>query len=391
MRKNLSKTGYVGVYQHTDGNTFFFSSKLSSDILNKKRVTKYGFKTAEEAYKAKLEYEEKTKHEIDIGYNRDRLGYLESKYLEWKKPAVKPSTYRHHVLTIKKYLKDYEDYTIEEFCRNSILDRFRGNIAEADMSTNQKNRVMSLLNDMFRYGGLINYVKQEYVNLITVKMTRIAERATDIKHVNENFWSIPEWEKFLSVIPKHDRWYYFFALIGHLGCRIGEFRGLMNKHFDPVKSTIRIEQQAITGATPGKTIITTPKTRGSTRTITISKQMCDLLIEYRTRYKKAILPDSFLFFNTVNPTSLSTIRRKFVEYTQKAGLRHITLHGIRHSNCTWLLSGKLDVQQIGQVSRRLGHSSTHMTLDVYMHIHQEESPVILSTLDNIITDTRSRG
>mgnify|MGYP003335731235 CR=1 FL=1 len=95
-------------------------------------------------------------------------------------------------------------------------------------------------------------------------------------------------------------------------------------------------------------------------------------------------PNHFLFFNTTRPIGVQTIRRRFDYYTKKAGLPRITIHGIRHSNCTWLLSKALNPQEIGQVSKRLGHSSTKITLDIYMGIHKQEDPLIQDTLNEIV-------
>lgn len=45
----------------------------------------------------------------------------------------------------------------------------------------------------------------------------------------------------------------------------------------------------------------------------------------------------------------------------------ITMHGLRHTHASWLLSQGVDVKY---VSERLGHSSITMTLDIYTHLLQ---------------------
>lgn len=118
------------------------------------------------------------------------------------------------------------------------------------------------------------------------------------------------------------------------------------------------------------------------RTVKISKKLMDQLVIYM-KVLNCKDPNCFLFFNRKEPIGLQTIRRKFNDQIEKVGLPRITLHGIRHSNCTWLLSQNLSTQDIGKVSERLGHSSTKMTLDIYMGIHKEESKVINEMLDDI--------
>lgn len=57
-------------------------------------------------------------------------------------------------------------------------------------------------------------------------------------------------------------------------------------------------------------------------------------------------------------------RRVFTKALEKAELRHIRLHDLRHTYAT-LRIGKGD--NIQDVSRQLGHHSVKLTLDTYAH------------------------
>ena len=48
-----------------------------------------------------------------------------------------------------------------------------------------------------------------------------------------------------------------------------------------------------------------------------------------------------------------------------AGVKQITVHGLRHTSATLLLSAGV---QPHTVQRRLGHKSVQITLDVYGHV-----------------------
>lgn len=384
-RRNLSKTGYVGVYRKPGSSKYYFSSSLNSDMLaTTKRVRQYGYNSAKEAYEAKIEYEIKTKHEVAIGYNKNRLGYLVNKFLQHRRTIVKGSTFKHLQDMLSKYLiLPYKDLTIEEFCRLSSLDNFRNKIVSYPFSRYYRNKILGSVRKVFEYGGLINYVKPEYVNLVIVKTAYIMRDPKEAPvNAKENYWSLEEWKKFLKTFKDNDPWKMFFTLYGQLGARVGEMRGLMNKHVDLTNGIIKIEQQAQTGIEKGKTVITSPKTSSSIRDVSIADSVRDDLEIYMKVYE-CENPDYFLFFNQKDPIATSTIRRKFSEHIKMAKLPKITLHGIRHSNCTWLLSDKLEPQDIGQISKRLGHASTKMTLDVYMHIHKKTSEVIVKKLNDI--------
>ena len=382
MRTKLSKTGYAGVYKNHSCNTYYYISRKTSDLNAKDRVFISGFKTPEEAYQAKQKREDEFRLQVELANSKGTISNLASRYLDWKRSVAKLSTAHHAAMIISKYLtRPYGMMQIEEFCKEKNFDSFRERIINHNISTGQKNKILQHIRDLFQYASLINFVTSSQLNLAIVKTIRIKEGKVEKNLDLENYWTWEEWLSFMKVIDKRDRWYVFFALYGQLGCRIGEIIGLQNKHFDPVKHTIRIEQQVQNNTGSGKPIVTNPKTKSSIRTVTISPKMSEMLFKFQSHYKD-LRPDNFLFFNTQNPVGRTTIRRKFNNFTNKAKLRHITLHGIRHSNCTWLLSDELSVQEIGQVSKRLGHTNVAMTLEIYTHLLQKNDDELLNDLES---------
>ena len=98
----------------------------------------------------------------------------------------------------------------------------------------------------------------------------------------------------------------------------------------------------------GKDIVSTPKTESSVRKVSIPDFLCDELKEYL-----ALLynndPDERIFKCTK-----STLTKHFRNYTELAGLKPITIHGLRHSHVSLLISKRYD---IFEVSKRIGHKS----------------------------------
>ena len=63
-----------------------------------------------------------------------------------------------------------------------------------------------------------------------------------------------------------------------------------------------------------------------------------------------------------------------------AGVKPITLHGLRHTCATLLIAARVPVNL---VSKRLGHAKTSITSDIYAHAlpgMQQEAAAILGTL-----------
>ena len=56
--------------------------------------------------------------------------------------------------------------------------------------------------------------------------------------------------------------------------------------------------------------------------------------------------------------------RTFAIHVKKAGIKRLSLHGLRHTNATILMREGINPKI---VSERLGHSSVVITLDLYSH------------------------
>lgn len=61
-------------------------------------------------------------------------------------------------------------------------------------------------------------------------------------------------------------------------------------------------------------------------------------------------------------------------------LPDISLHGLRHTAASVLINQHTDIET---VSKRLGHSWTSVTLDIYTHAIQEADKAAASLLDSI--------
>jgi integrase len=74
-----------------------------------------------------------------------------------------------------------------------------------------------------------------------------------------------------------------------------------------------------------------------------------------------------LVFTSIAGTPLDqgNVRRRFYTLVRKAGLKNITIHGLRHTHATLLLLHGVDIKT---VSMRLGHASIQITLDTYAHV-----------------------
>lgn len=124
----------------------------------------------------------------------------------------------------------------------------------------------------------------------------------------------------------------------------------------------------------GREIISTPKTPSSVRKVSMPAFLVDELKEYiGLLYEPK--EDQRIF-----QISKSKINSNFHKLSDQAGLKRITIHGLRHSHVSLLISKKYD---IFEVSKRIGHKSVKTTQDIYGHLFDDVQKSIANDLNMI--------
>jgi integrase len=75
------------------------------------------------------------------------------------------------------------------------------------------------------------------------------------------------------------------------------------------------------------------------------------------------------------------------EEKDKFLLPNVNYHGLRHTNATLLISQGVDVTT---VSKRLGHSKTSTTTDIYSHSLKRTDKQAADKLDQLFTDKNNK-
>ena len=142
------------------------------------------------------------------------------------------------------------------------------------------------------------------------------------------------------------------------GMRIGEILALKTKNVDIENRVIHVvESKSCQTGEDGPT-----KTDGSTRDVYIQNELLELL--------KTITPGERYFFeHNGHYIEYAAYNKYLGETAEKAiGRKGITSHYLRHTHTSLLASKGVDISVI---SRRLGHSSSGMTKEIYLHVTKE--------------------
>ncbi|MDH6521941.1 integrase [Streptomyces sp. SAI-135] len=188
-----------------------------------------------------------------------------------------------------------------------------------------------------------------------------------------------------------DRLHALYALALRTGLRKGELLGLHWEDLDLTNGTASIRHSLQRTRTSGLTHLPT-KTLASERRIALPTECIRSLKEHRQQQDKereiagSAWRDSGLVFTTPTgrPLDPANLTRRFRSFLNRAGLRRIRFHDLRHSTATLLLEQGVDLVVIKEL---LGHAHIGVTAGVYAHVRLRLQRQAIDTLGNTLDST----
>lgn len=179
---------------------------------------------------------------------------------------------------------------------------------------------------------------------------------------------------------------YLYILLLNTGMRVGELSALEWSDVNLKGRSIRISKNASVvknregGATCSyvNVIYDTPKTKCSNRTIPINNAAMDALIHIKEvtgdcKYVAANQDGDFLKPEAITNT--------FKIIQKNCGFENLYgVHALRHTFATSLFRKNVDIKTVSTI---LGHSSTAITYNIYVHIIESLKVEALSLIDDI--------
>ncbi|MFI5830819.1 tyrosine-type recombinase/integrase [Streptomyces sp. NPDC051578] len=188
-----------------------------------------------------------------------------------------------------------------------------------------------------------------------------------------------------------DRLHALYELALRTGLRRGELLGLHWEDLDLNSGTASIRRSLQRTRTGGLTHLPT-KTRASERSIALPTECIHFLKEHKQQQdmdRKAAdsaWQDSGLVFTTPTgrPLDPANLTRRFRSFLDRAGLRRIRFHDLRHSTATLLLEQGVDLVVIKEL---LGHAHIGVTAGVYAHVRLRIQRQAIDALGNAFSPT----
>lgn len=124
--------------------------------------------------------------------------------------------------------------------------------------------------------------------------------------------------------------------------------------------------------TERKDIITAPKTEQSVRTIDIPEFLKQEIKDYVDKIYE--IPDDERIF----PIVAEAVQHMLKNHADKAGIKRIRVHSLRHSHVAYLINQGI---QPLIIKERLGHRDIKITLNTYGHLYPSQQKQVAEMLN----------
>ena len=291
-----------------------------------------------------------------------------NEYLSFKKRKLKEQTFYNFIYNfnanILSFFRNYNIYDINE----DVIYKWQEEIEKKNFSNNHNRNLFIMLK------GFLEYCHYKY-GLDLSFMLEVFPFKRKIEKREQDFYTLEEFLKFIKYVDD-EVYKQFFIFMFWTGTRPGETMALKFSDLDGKFISINktIDEH-------GKRHVGTPKTLSSCRKIVLTKEVLDGILNLQAYYKSLYQENlDFYIFGGKKPLSPTTINRRKKEACLLASIRPIKLHCFRHSHATLLMNKHLEWHEI---SKRLGHASTKVTIDTYTHANLEQEKRVEDTLNSL--------
>lgn len=330
------------------------------------RIKKYGFVYAKTYLDVKKKRDEKIKnYEKDnlkkYLYQDKTIAHSIQSWLECK-ISIKQSSYTNYYSIIySKIIPFFKNKQLKELDEKLIVG-FIKSLQQEGLSNKRIKDILLVLKQFLRDRNIS--VKIDLPKVTTKKIETLKEYEISI----------------IEKVAKNTNDIRVFAILFVLftGLRIGELCALTwqdidlnNKVIHISKTLIRVKNKDTNSRNKTKVILDNPKTKNSMRDIPIN----DEILPYLKKFKS----DDKNFFLTGNSSFMTTKKYYFfyLDFLKSLSITKYNFHILRHTFASRSLLCGIDIKTLSEI---LGHSSVKLTLDLYVHVKENEKLIQINKL-----------
>ncbi|MDI6619128.1 MAG: site-specific integrase [Clostridiales bacterium] len=327
--------------------------------------------------------------------NPDNLTFkaFSDKWLkEYAKPKLASKTiYEYNRLLKLRILPAIGHMKLNKIKPIHILE-FYSNLQENGMRRDKRHVKDNKLsnNTIMHYHRLLHSIFQVAVKWQILESNPVSNvEPPKVQRIEAKYYSEDEVDKLVNALEDEELKYKIAILLTlATGMRLGELAGLTWDHIDIKDNNIDIVQSS--EYLPDEGIFKKePKNKTSIRKIAIPPEISSLLNKYKIEQDKSRLKCGDKWHNTNYiftqwnglPLYPYTISKWFSKFLKKNNMKYITFHQLRHTSAALLINAD---ENIEEVSKRLGHSNTSTTLNIYAHAFKSADEDAAQKMSNIL-------
>ena len=283
-----------------------------------------------------------------------RLGEYCSQWLESKRSCVKPSTYIKYETAVLRHIQPELGDCLPRQISTALLDGFSARLRQKGLAPKSVHDILVTLRGIRKYTAAQPGSALAAAELHYPKLERREMRVL----------SLPEQERLVAYLLADLDFARFGLLLAlFTGVRIGELCALRWRDISLPDQTIRITStmQRLRSQSTGKTEIHigTAKSSTSVRTIPMTQnaaQLCARMSPGR--------PECYVLTGTEAFMEPRALQYRLGKYTRACGLEGVHCHTLRHTFATRAVEVGFEIKSLSEI---LGHATTGITLERYVH------------------------
>lgn len=383
-------------YQNAKGQTLY----RVTIRIDGKQVTTRGIKTKNDAKKEEVAMLRDRDNEIKRVDKSMTLGAYLDYWLDNVRSIRKMGDSRHqrlnqHIANIKPVLGHKKVIHLEP---SDVAVTLR-----SELKPRLANLTIKQLESMLK-GAINDTVNQTPLYLPFNPLGQLTVNQLEAKDKTEIYPFQPHEQRTLMEVAKKyadnrndQRWFIRPYLALHTGLRSGEIAGLRWKDINLNTGKVYITRAVNYSKGDTKPTLGFPKTKASVRDFKLNQRIINELKSYRAWQAEKLLKggerlkpdDHVLMDDDLGPLHRSSARKRWDTLLKVAKLPHRGIHHLRHTHASNLIKAKAPIKE---VQEKLGHSSIIITMDLYVHIYEEDKDANMEAIsdnifDNIFSDS----
>ncbi len=318
---------------------------------------------------------EKAKGEFTMKTSELLFEWLEN----YEKEHIKLRTYRRYQGLIELHINpEIGEMDISELSRRQIQEflikkKKGGNIRTGEtLSATSTNLMLTILNMTFEYAIDMELVEHNPCN----RLKRSPEGSRKIEAYTKDEQRRLE----MTIKQEDDRRLFGIILCLYSGLRIGELLGLEWRDVDLQKGIITIDK-AIYREKDDNNVwqlyVDKPKTASSQRVIPLPPFVAEELQHHKSTSKSEFVVEN----KKAQRMSIRSYQYMFERITEKAGVRKLNFHALRHTFATRAIECGMDIKTLSEI---MGHKNASITLNRYAHSMMDTKIEMMNRLQKII-------